>query len=477
MQHSHLESEMNPEEQASLVRDLLSSGGVISIKLAQMLAEEAKVPLYYRRLLGGLRESNDPMHVSLFWHSIPKSVRRHIKEMGNCIGTGSVKQVHICKFDDGKEYAVAVLRRNVEEEALSSLDALTNAEDVAIVAKRLGRLVFGEFNLFSEGEALEEFAATPIGLHHRFSVVRVHHHSPKCLVEEVARGETISKALKGCGKDWREKHPNVQNIMLLLTEYHRAVFDAFIKDGLIHSDIHLGNAIVQLDGEDVRFALFDVGQFETIGPADTRAILWSLSWLSTPARHTELRNVALDHLCRTSSLRDVDESMDSKEKLRLLETKILEAFRGAVSPFEDGTLPDKKQAFFRFLRNSEHLGVCLPKGAFAVAKMLDGILSQEISFALPSVVDDSIENFLRAGMTWGETLSIVGVKLFGGGKDGIVVDPIVVPVPSSSSNNDDDDVSALEKRDGNVGGVVDVDDDDDTTTKTTRAKNSNMTSG
>ena len=126
-----------------------------------------------------------------------------------------------------------------------------------------------------------QFSTTPIGIHDRFNVVRVHHHSPKCLVEEVARGETISKALKGCGKDWREKHPEVQNIMQLLTEYHRAVFDAFIKDGLIHSDIHLGNAIVQFDDDEVRFALFDVGQFERIGPADTRAILWSLSWLST----------------------------------------------------------------------------------------------------------------------------------------------------------------------------------------------------
>lgn len=351
-----------------------------------------------------------------------------------------MKQVHKCKFDDGKEYAVAVLRRHVEEEALSSLDALSNAEDVAIVAKRLGRLVFGEFNLFSEGEALEEFSTTPIGMHDRFNVVRVHHHSPKCLVEEVARGDTISKALKNCGKDWREKHmnnPDIKKIMDLLTEYHRAVFMAFIKDGLIHSDIHLGNAVVQIDEDEVRFALFDVGQFERIGPADTKAILWSLSWLSTKARHTELRNVALDHLCRTSVLRNVDEDLDSKETRRMLEDRILKAFRGAVSPFEDGTLPDKKQAFFRFLRNSEHLGVCLPKGAFAVAKMLDGILSQEISFALPSVVDDSIEKFLRRGMTWGETLSIVGVKLFGGGADGIVVNtpPIVgVEVDSGSDS-------------------------------------------
>ena len=162
----------------------------------------------------------------------------------------------------------------------------------------------------------------------------------------------------------------------------------------------------------------------------------SLSHPGTPARHKELRSVALEHLCRTSLLQNVEDDMDSKEKLRLLEDRILEAFRGAVSPFEDGTLPDKKQAFFRFLRNSEHLGVSLPKGAFAVAKMIDGILSQEISFDLPSVVDDSIEDFLRAGMTWGETLSIVGVKLFGGSGESVSPDPPTLGVTSNDINEE-----------------------------------------
>ena len=43
----------------------------------------------------------------------------------------------------------------------------------------------GEFNLFAEGEALSSFANTSIGQHPRFRVMRVMHHSPNCLVEEV----------------------------------------------------------------------------------------------------------------------------------------------------------------------------------------------------------------------------------------------------------------------------------------------------
>ena len=48
----------------------------------------------------------------------------------------------------------------------------------------------GEFNLFAEGEALSSFANTSIGQHPRFRVMRVRHHSPNCLVEEVAHGQT-----------------------------------------------------------------------------------------------------------------------------------------------------------------------------------------------------------------------------------------------------------------------------------------------
>jgi predicted unusual protein kinase regulating ubiquinone biosynthesis (AarF/ABC1/UbiB family) len=96
------------------------------------------------------------------------------------------------------------------------------------------------------------------------------------------------------------------------------VLQAFVEDGLIHSDIHLGNISVD-DGKNTRskdsssnpaetqlsFVLFDVGQFERVGPADTKALLWALGWISTPHRRGILRSVAVKHLVATSSLSSV----------------------------------------------------------------------------------------------------------------------------------------------------------------------------
>lgn len=64
-----------------------------------------------------------------------------------------------------------------------------------------------------------------------------------------------------------------------------------------------------------------------------------------------------------------------------------EAFDAAVAPNADGALPDKKTAYMLFLRNAEQRGVLLPQGAFALAKMLDGIMSQQESYGLQPVVD------------------------------------------------------------------------------------------
>ena len=43
--------------------------------------------------------------------------------------------------------------RRVQDEALASLSALEASEKMISVANRLGRMVYGEFGLFSEGEA------------------------------------------------------------------------------------------------------------------------------------------------------------------------------------------------------------------------------------------------------------------------------------------------------------------------------------
>ena len=50
-------------------------------------------------------------------------------------------QVHRVQFSDSEQqYAIAALRKRVEDEALASLDALKASEDLQTIASRLGVL-------------------------------------------------------------------------------------------------------------------------------------------------------------------------------------------------------------------------------------------------------------------------------------------------------------------------------------------------
>jgi hypothetical protein len=111
-----------------------------------MIAEDARVPASYRKLLGSLRDENETMSAAALWHTLPHTVRTRMSHLGRCLGTGSVKQVNLGRFGDRPDepVAVAVLRRRVQDEALASLSALEVSEDLAAVASRLGQLVYGE---------------------------------------------------------------------------------------------------------------------------------------------------------------------------------------------------------------------------------------------------------------------------------------------------------------------------------------------
>jgi hypothetical protein len=259
IEHPHAQGDATPEQKAEVVRDLLSAGGIVAVKLAQMIAEDPRVPQHYRTLLGDLRDNNEPMGLVEMWHRLPGTVRERVAYLGRCLGTGSVKQVNMAILEsektpplllsssskedtnkNSKLVAVAVLRRGVEEEALASLSALEASKDMQPVTKKLGRMVYGEFDLFQEGEALQDFSQTSIASSPRFRVVAVEHHSPKCLIEEIGKGKTVASALSGVGKDWKRESeapgadPIIALTMETLVEFHRAVLNAFTNDGLIH---------------------------------------------------------------------------------------------------------------------------------------------------------------------------------------------------------------------------------------------------
>lgn len=419
-----------PREQASLVKDLMASGGIVAIKLAQMLSENPAVPKDYRELFGSLRAGNVSMSLGAFWNRVPTTLRARISHLGPRLGTGSVKQVHKAKWlnldGSSEEVAVGVLRSNVEDEALSSIDALGKSPEIAQLASRLGFLVYRELDLFTEGQTLKEFADTNIGKHPLFHVVDVIHHSPKCLVEEVADGRTLAAILDS----QHTREAEYEETTKLLAEYHRVVFRAFVQDGLIHSDIHLGNAckstmITDKGDRKAGLVLFDIGQFERITLPETTALLWTLATMSTVPRRSQLRGICLKHLENVSRVATTNLTPDSprhaptpthkphdKHELENLLSRSFDEAIAAVPVMQpDGSiteeLPDKKQAYLNFLRACEFNGVVLPKGCFALAKMMDAMTSQQEAFELPAVVDESSERFLRQGITWREKLTIL----------------------------------------------------------------------
>lgn len=103
------------------------------------------------------------------------------------------------------------------------------------------------------------------------------------------------------------------------------MFRTFTDHGLVHSDIHLGNAIygevscqasapddsqcdqyacaLQVKSGKNGFVLFDVGQFERATRQEVLALLWLLAAISSPERNGMLRGTALANLDRVAHIR------------------------------------------------------------------------------------------------------------------------------------------------------------------------------
>jgi hypothetical protein len=124
--------------------------------------------------------------------------------------------------------------------------------------------------------------------------------------------------------------------------------------------------------------------------------------MSTLANRALLKNIAMQHLVGCSGLKNKAAHPTEKEQRRELRSRLSAAFAEAIAPNAAGEHPDKRTAYMLFLREAEKLGVDMPKGAFSVAKMIDGIVSQQERYNLPTVVDAAIEAFLKSTLTWTE---------------------------------------------------------------------------
>lgn len=379
----------DPQQKAELVKDLLAHGGIVAVKLGQLMSESPLVPSLYRELLGSLRDANVAMTTCQFWSSIPELIQHKISAVGGVLGVGSVKQVVRAKlFANDEEVAVAVLRSNVKSEAIVSLIALESDPQLKGMSQQLSRLIYPEFDLASEGDALRDFASTAICRHPLFKVVDVLHSDPRCLILTIARGPTVAKALAASSV---YSHLEQQKILNLLADYHRVIFEALVKDGLVHSDAHLGNAsVAQNAAGEFAFTLYDIGQVTQITHAEVDAILFSIGAFAgeTPAMCSVLQHYAcrrLAILCGSSTQQET-----IQHKLREAINQARDFAMAHKKP--DGAM-DVGLAYTEFLRLAENSGVKLPRGAFAVAKLLGTVLSQQATYGMPNIMKQVVDAY------------------------------------------------------------------------------------
>jgi predicted unusual protein kinase regulating ubiquinone biosynthesis (AarF/ABC1/UbiB family) len=398
----------DPHQQALLACDLLSHGGIVAVKLGQILAEMPEVPLLYRSLLGHLRDQTEPMSCGMFWHQMTESTRKTMVALGPLLGAGSVKQVHQAWRHAEGRCAVAVLREGVEKEAVESFAALEHQDDYRTLARSLSRVVYHEFDLMAEAESLLGMASTSIGQHRLFKVVDVLHADPRCLIETVADGPTIAKALSGVSPYDADER---KSVLAVLAKYHEVVLHALSEEGVVHSDCHLGNAsVVRLEEpEGFGFVLYDTGQVQRLSAMEVKAVILMLSSFAAPQKMLAetLKHLAaetLAPLCRgynTASAKSLQKRIES-------------ALQSSTEKDSATETKDMNAMYLHCLRNMEDMGVHVPKGVFAVAKMLDALRSQQITYALPDALTPMVTSYLKAHLSWLEAGRMAWASLWPG---------------------------------------------------------------
>jgi len=403
---------------AELVKKLLSAGGVVAIKLAQILSESENVPKDYKKLLGCLRDSNEPMSIMEFWNQLPIAIQNKTSKLGKCLGTGSIKQVQIAKgyFEKEKEIKIAIgtLRKNIQNEALSSFEALKHYDGLSQISDRLESLVYGEFDLFKEGKNIKNMSNTPIGKNKYISPVKIIHNSPSCLVETLAVGPTIATLSKKYEPEklLQDQLPDIIKMIGLLEHFHESIFNTFIE-GHIHSDIHLGNIIYNETPDKSKLIIFDVGQFQKITKSEILAVSWIIASLTNLKNFKRFSKIAIDHVILNSHInydclgeKDLILIKNVGEK-KWLKTQLEKILIFAIKHDRCGKFPKKTVSYLSFLKKSEEMGVMIPQSAFAAGKMMDCVISQQKIFSLEPVFEKRMEEYLTKNMRWSELIKII----------------------------------------------------------------------
>lgn len=373
------------DNEESFLKSLINDGGIVAIKLGQILSENTKVPENYRKIFSSFRDSNEPCGIIDFWKMIPISMRKDIKSLGKCVGVGSVKQIHLATMNDDSIKAVALIRKGAEDDAVSTLKALSQITFMKGIVDRIRKMVFKEMDLLLEYESFETLRTSIYESKPFVSIPNIDSVSLRCLIRDFGTGQTLAKISEENNTDINLK---LKKSLELL---HRCAIHSAFNYGLIMSDLHMGN--IAFDYETNRFTIFDPAQNDHLTNQQSTALLWTLAALSDDIRMNTFKKFAIDHLNKISDTK-INDVNETREKISECYDKCRE-------------IKNPRYRFITLLSNCEQMGINLPNSLFSCAKMIDTLDSQEKLLGMSDIVSEEITKLLTERMTLYEKVTLL----------------------------------------------------------------------
>ena len=346
-----------------LIKNIINDGGVVFIKLSQILAEDPKTPAIYVNMLNSSLSNNKKDNIIDFWNNLPNAIKKNITHLGICIGTGSIKQIHKILYSDNSIKVIASIKNDAVNNTIEILNCLNNIESIKPIIEKLGELVYNELNLYDEYKSFSELEKYADMLN--VYIPQVFFPTPKAIIREYIEGVTIDKMLLNINND----SDDYRELLNKINEFHKNVLNLVFKYNIILSDIHFGNIII--NSKNNKFTLIDPAQLTKITKIDIDLINWLLISICSENNIKKYLHIFIKKIGK----------LNNKE----INSQLIQTIENTLI-----NIDTTKERFNKLLYLMELNNINMPISLFAFAKLYDNILSQHNKYLKNEYIDINV---------------------------------------------------------------------------------------
>lgn len=330
---------MNKHDETLLIKSLINEFGIVGIKIAQFYSEYPTIPDKYKKILRDFKEAN----VKMSYFDIAKKINNDEKSsLGKVIGVGSVKQVHLIKYND-ETNILGFTKANIEEDSQIVLDILKKLPLFTKMATDFKKIIseelvlLNEFEAFNKLSSIERFRNSDC-----FVFPEILDVSISTIQREFIKGNTIGKLC--------ESNAITEKLLSNIKKLHTLTIECAFYDNLIFSDFHFGNIIYNQELD--KLVIIDAGQTTKVPEEDLTLFLWLI--VDLVSKNKYMHQVFIDKL-----------NAHTKSKFNYDSNEYNKAYQ----------MPTNESVSY-IMNLLEKSGYSLPIGFTSCGKMLDIIRSQ-----------------------------------------------------------------------------------------------------